>query len=152
MPKHYGHLLRILHWCTDQRITAALTDMDLTASQGPVLGYIAHRKDPPCARDVEEEFRLSHPTVSGLLSRLEKKGFVEFFPDAHDRRCKRIRLLPRGRECIDIMHRTIAQNETRLVQDFTDEEKELFLQFLRRAITNMGADPCKPPHKEEHNS
>ena len=152
MQKHYGHLVRILHWCTDQQVTAALTEMDLTASQGPVLGYIAHRQLPPCARDIEEEFHLSHPTVSGLLSRLEKKGFVEFFPDEHDRRCKRIRLLPRGRECIDIIHRTITRNETRLVENFTDEEKELFFSFLTRAIHNMGGDPSKCKHKEELNS
>ena len=151
MIRHYGHYTRILHWCTDQRITAALAEMDLTASQGPILGFIAHRKIAPCARDIEEVFRLSHPTVSGLLSRLEKKGFIEFFPDETDRRCKRIRLLPKGMECIAIMHQTIEQIETRMVQDFTDEEKELFFQLLNRAIANMGGDPHKCKHKEEPN-
>ena len=73
MDRHFGHYVRILHWCTDQRMTSALTDVELTASQGPILGYIAHRKTAPCSRDIEEEFRLTHPTVSGILSRLEKK-------------------------------------------------------------------------------
>ena len=149
MYKHFGHYVRILHWCTDQRMTAALTEVELTASQGPILGYIAHRKEPPCSRDIEEEFQLSHPTVSGLLSRLEKKDFIEFFPDEHDRRCKRIRLLPKGRDFTESIHRTIRENEARMVQDFTDEEKELFYRFLRRAITNMGGDPCSRRHKEE---
>ena len=152
LPHHYGHFVRILHWCTDQRITAALTQMELTASQGPILGFIAHRKEPPCARDIEEQFHLSHPTVSGLLARLEKKGFVEFFPDETDRRCKRIRLLPKGAECIAIMRKTIDRNEIQLVKGFTDEEKDQFLDFLNRAIANMGADPCKFNHKEEPNS
>ena len=149
MPKHFGHYVRILHWCTDQRITNALTEMELTASQGPVLGYIAHRKTPPCARDIEEEFHLSHPTVSGLLSRLEKKGFIEFFPDETDRRCKRLRLLPKGQQCIEIMHRTIAENETKMVQGFSEEEQELFFSFLNRAIHNMGGNPCCRKSKEE---
>ena len=77
----YGHYARILHWCTDQAITSALAQMDLTASQGHIMGYLAHRDQPPCSRDIEEAFRMSHPTVSGLLSRLEKKGFIEFRSD-----------------------------------------------------------------------
>ena len=151
MPKHYGHYVRLLHWCTDQQVTNALAEMDLTASQGPILGYIAHRKDPPCPRDIEEQFHLSHPTVSGLLSRLEKKGFIAFFPDEHDRRCKRLRLLPRGKACMESMHRTILANEARMVQGFTEEEKEQFFALLSRAIHNMGGDPCSRRHKEVPN-
>ena len=149
MDKHFGHYVRILHWCTDQSMTGALMQMDLTASQGPILGYIAHRTTPPCSRDIEEEFKLSHPTVSGLLSRLEKKSFIEFRPDEADRRCKRIYLLPKGREFMERIHSVIRENETQMVKGFTEEEKELFFTFLSRAITNMGASPCKPPHKEE---
>ena len=149
MPKHFGHYVRILHWCTDQRITSALAEMELTASQGPILGYIAHRKTPPCAKDIEEEFHLSHPTVSGLLSRLEKKGFLEFFPDETDRRCKRIRLREKGLQCIEIMHQAIRENERVLVQGFSEEEQSLFLSFLNRAIHNMGGDPCCRKSKEE---
>ena len=149
MPKHFGHYVRILHWCTDQRITGALAEMELTASQGPILGYIAHRETPPCAKDIEEEFHLSHPTVSGLLSRLEKKGFLEFFPDETDRRCKRIRLREKGLQCIEIMHQAIRENERVLVQGFSEEEQSLFLSFLNRAIHNMGGDPCCRKPKEE---
>ena len=126
--------------------------MELTAAQGPIIGCIERSPQPPCARDIEEEFHLSHPTVSGLLSRLEKKGFIEFRPDPEDRRCKRIYLLPKGRECNETMHRIIHENEAQMVQDFSDEEKALFEQFLLRAIRNMGVTPCKRKHKEEHNA
>ena len=148
LSRHFGHYVRILHWCTDQRMTQALMHFDLTASQGPILGYISHRKTPPCSRDIEEEFNLSHPTVSGLLSRLEKKEFIQLRPDETDRRCKRIHLLPRGRAFTDSIHRTITDTETQMVRNFTEEEKEQFYNLLNRAITNMGGDPCRS-HKEE---
>ena len=32
MQNHIGHLIRILHWCTDQTITASLEQMDLTST------------------------------------------------------------------------------------------------------------------------
>lgn len=149
LRKHYGHLARVLHWCVDQAMTGELEKMDLTAAQGRLMGYLAHRSTPPCSRDIEEEFQLTHPTVSGLLSRLEQKGFIEFRTDPEDRRCKRIYILPKGRQCHDLMHNTIVDMEQRIVRDFTPEEQEQFAAMLHRAITNMGGNPCHRKHKEE---
>lgn len=146
---HYGHLLRILHWCTDQAMTASLEKMELTAAQGHIMGYLSNRKEPPCPRDVEEAFHLSHPTVSGILSRLEQKGFIQLRTDPNDRRCKRIFIQPKGLECHQTMHQTILGTEERLVQGFTPEEKEQFASLLQRAIANMGGGPCHPCPKEE---
>ena len=149
LSRHYGHLIRILHWSTDQSMTNALEAMDLTAAQGHIMGYLSHRPDPPCPREIEEVFHLSHPTVSGLLSRLEKKGFLEFRPDENDRRVKRIYILPKGRQCHETMHRTIEENELRIVQGFTPEEQQQFYSLLERAIHNMGCTSCQHPLKEE---
>ena len=149
MKLHYGHMIRILHWCTDQRMSNALEAMDLTAAQGHIMGYLIHRKEPACPKDVEEVFHLTHPTVSGLLSRLEKKAFIEFRPDESDRRCKRIHVLPKGREYHETMNRTILENEEQLVRGFSQEEKAQFAALLSRAIENMGGNPCQHKPKEE---
>ena len=149
MAQHFGHLIRILHWCTDQAVTNALETMELTASQGHIMAYLAHREQPPCPRDIEAEFQLSHPTVSGLLSRLEQKGFIELRTDPEDRRCKRIYVLEKGMEHIDQIRRVIRENEERIVRDFSEEEKAQFAAFLERAIQNMGGHCCH--HKEEDN-
>lgn len=149
MQNHYGRLARTLHWCTDQSMTAELEKMDLTAAQGHIMGYLAHHEEAPCPRDIELDFKLSHPTVSGLLSRLEQKDFIELRTDPNDRRCKRIYILPKGRECHDRMHQTILNNEERMVQGFTEEEKQLFADFLTRAIENMGGGPYQRKQKEE---
>ena len=135
---HYGHLVRILHWCCDQTMTEALNKMDLTASQGRLMAFVAHRgQQPTYARDVEQALRLTHPTVSGLLSRLEQKGFVELITDPNDRRSKRIVISEKGLACHERMHETIMENESRIVQGFTEEEKALLAQLLQRAIENV---------------
>lgn len=149
MKPHYGHLVRILGTCTDQAMTNALASMDLTAAQGKIMGYISHSPQPPCPRDIEEAFHLSHPTVSGLLSRLEKKGFLEFRPDENDRRSKRIYLLPKGQELNETMHQTILSTEAQLVQGFSEEELATFQDLLTRALHNMGGYPCKRKQKED---
>lgn len=152
MQNHYGRLARTLHWCTDQAMTAELEKMDLTAAQGHIMGYLAHKSQPPCPRDIENEFHLSHPTVSGLLSRLEQKDFIELRTDENDRRIRRIYVLPKGKECHDRMHRIIMDNESRMVAGFTEEERAQFAALLTRAIQNMGGSPCQRKHKEEGNT
>ena len=148
MQLRFGHYFRILHSCTDQSINSALAALDLTRAQGHIMGYLAHCKTPPCARDIEQAFRLSHPTVSGLLSRLEKKNFIEFRPDEADRRCKRIHLLPKGEELLSTMYQIILDTDEKLTRNFTPEEREQFIVFLNRAVQNVSPD-CKRKPKEE---
>ena len=150
MQQHYGHQLRILHWQFDQAVSSALAQMDLTAAQGHIMGFLSHRKEPPCSKDIEEAFQLSHPTVSGLLSRLEKKGFIEFRPDPADRRGKRIYMLPKGHACHETMHRIITENEEKVVAGFNEDEKQQFAALLQRAISNMGINPCHRNSMEEN--
>lgn len=130
-------------------MSEALARMELTAAQGHIIGFLAHQPQAPCFRDIEERLQLSHPTVSGLLTRLEKKGFVELRPDPVDRRCKRVYLLPKSRECLAVMDGTIRGIEERLVQDFSPAEREKFSSLLNRAIINMGGNACRPYPKEE---
>ena len=151
MKKHNGHRIHILHWCTDNAMTNALADMELTAAQGRILGMLMLRDTPPCSRDIEEAFHLSHPTVSGLLSRMEKKGFIEFRSDETDRRCKRIHVLPKGSQCLETMRQHIQETEKRLVENFTPEEQAQFFDFLERALVNMGHPAVNYFHKEEKN-
>ena len=138
MSVHYGHLIRILHWCTDQAMTDALNKVDLTAAQGRLMAFLARRGERPTyAKDVEAEFHLSHPTVSGLLSRLEQKDFLELKTDPKDRRSKRILISEKGLACHERMHAVILENESRIVRGFSEEEKAQFAQFLQRAIDNV---------------
>ncbi len=137
MNTYFGCLSRTLHVYTDQAMTEALAEMDLTGAQGHILGYLNHCKEAPCPKDIEKYFELSHPTVSGLLARLEKKGFVELRTDEADRRCKRIYLLDKGRQYHQAIHSHIEQMEEKIAKGFTEEEKQLLTQLLRRAIQNI---------------
>ena len=141
-------MIRILHWCSDQSMTRTLEAMELTAAQGQIMGYLATHPQPPCPRDLEDAFHLSHPTVSGLLSRLEQKGFVALRQDSEDRRCKRIYVLPKGRDCQHTLYQIILSNENRFVQGFSQEEQALFRSMLQRAVDNM-CSTCAQTEQEE---
>ena len=102
------------------------------------MAFLARRGERPTyAKDVEAEFHLSHPTVSGLLSRLEQKDFLELKTDPNDRRSKRIVISEKGMASHERMHAAIMENESRIVRGFSEEEKAQFAQFLQRAIDNV---------------
>lgn len=146
---HYGHMFRILHCAISQTVTQAMMEMELTSAQGRIMGFLAMQKDPPCAKDIEENFNLSHPTVSGILARLEKKDFIEFRPDQQDKRCKRIYMLPKGTDCNERIYRTIQENEGLIVRGFSQEEMAQFADLLTRAANNLGCAPQLHFDKEE---
>lgn len=149
MKKTFGGRIRLLHWCTSQAMNESLAQIGLTSAQGHIMGRLMHSKEHLRARDIEREFCLSHPTVSGILSRLEKKGFIELRPDPADKRCKRIYVLDKASECSSLMSETIEKNESRLVDGFTPEEAAQFAAYLERAIGNMGVRPPELSCKEE---
>lgn len=148
--KHFGHYFKTLHFIMEQIMNRQMEELDLTASQGHIIGFLGHRPEAPCARDMEVFFDLSHATVSGLLSRMEAKGFVEIRPDEKDRRVKRIYLLEKGRACSERIEECVRDNETRMVEGFTPQEQELFRDFLQRVTLNLSQkDQKNSNHREE---
>ena len=143
----FGRTFRRLDCAMRQSMDQALSSMDLTFSQGYIMGYLAYSEQPPCAKDIEDRFQLSHPTVSGLLSRLEKKEFIALRPDPEDRRRKLVYILPKGKQCNETMHAVIRDGEERLLTGFSQEEREQFQQYLLRALQNVS--PEFEPEKEE---
>jgi len=95
------------------------------------------RGEPVRARDVERQFGFSHPTVSGLLQRLEAKGFIVCVPDREDRRCKRISPTEKALRLNEAVRAEIARTEQTLAAGMTPEELALLRDLLRRMICNL---------------
>lgn len=144
---HLGHSFKKLHCLMDQIMNRQLQELELTTAQGYVIGYLAHASEPPCARDLELCFGLTHATVSGILSRMESKGFIALDPDPQDRRVKRIRLLEKGTACSREIDQRVEQTELALSSGFTEAELTAFRSFLTRAIQNLSER--NQPHREE---
>ena len=135
--KHLGHSFKKLHFLLEQAVNQRLLELDLTSAQGHVIGFLRHSKEPPCAKDLENAYSLSHATVSGILSRMEAKDFISQEPDPHDRRVKRLYLKDRGLACSESIWHHIEEIERSMTADFTPEELEQFRSYLSRAISNL---------------
>ena len=91
---------RLLDQAGKQRVDQQFQEMELTAMQSYVLRYLHDRAgEVVYPKDIEQRFHLTHPTVSGLLARLEAKGFIVCTPDPDDRRCKRVLATEKAEQC-----------------------------------------------------
>lgn len=135
-----GFKVKILSKMLAQNMTSSIASLELTSSQSIVLGYLCYRTargETVYPRDIERHFDFTHPTVSGLLQRLESKGYLSFEPSPEDRRCKRVLPTKRAKEANQqVLDHRFAM-ERRLVSDMSDKEIAQLHGFLDRLIHNL---------------
>ena len=148
-----GFQIKTISEMMSQRMTNALTSLDLTSSQAFVLRYLCRQTEQGAAvypRDVERIFQLAHPTVSGLLQRLEAKGFLTLEPAPEDRRCKQIVPTDRARQVNQQLRSQLQAEEQQLVLGMTDAEVARLRGYLLRMIHNISpARGCSAPAAED---
>lgn len=117
-----------------------LAEYDLTATQSDVLRFVCAADDADVEInqvDIETEFNLSNPTVTGILKRLEVKGFIEKRPSGKDRRYKWICATPRAKE----IHRRSSANNSRieehLMRGIPERLREQTIAALETMLENM---------------
>ena len=86
-------------------------------------------------------------TVSGIVSRLEKRGLIERYPDPSDSRAKLARLTPEGRELITNaknVGRALYENALEGISPPEREKMAAQLRLIRDNLNSMTA-PQKEP-------
>ena len=142
--RHLGMRVRFLSQAIHTAIDRKLTALGLTGQQSFVLRFLSeHTGKPVYARDIEKRFNLTHPTVSGILQRLEAKGFLASEPDAADRRCKRVTMTPKAEECQKEIERHIQAIERTMLAGMTPEEAISFGRLLDLAYENLSNEMKK---------
>lgn len=147
---HTGPLIKLLNKEFEQLHAEKAKSMGLTPAQLFVLHYIAmHQGENICHRDIENQFELSHATVSGIISRLEAKGFIQCFSAENDRRFKNIIITDKAKCCENEMKKHIEHYEAQLVKGFSEEEKLLLHGFIVRLLQNVNVNLPKIKSEEE---
>ncbi len=133
----------------DRKRNMDLEDVELTSSQGMVLGYLARRQgEAVYPGDVGKHFGLTHPTVTGILQRLEAKGYVAYEPDPADRRKKRVVPTEKALECHARIRARFVETEHLITKGMTPGELEELVRLLDGVIErlNAGCGMCGSNH------
>lgn len=145
-------LCKMLHYSLKEGMEWGIrqTGIDLTPAQLDVLMSVAQGGGEPVnQRDIEEQLRLSNPTVTGILKRLEKKGFVTRTVGKRDRRCKEVRLTEKCAALGEQLRPQPQEMLGRLFEGFTPEEfdtiNSLILRLLKNYNSILKASPDPAP-------
>ena len=88
-----GFMFKQINNVYEKEFNNRLRTLGITASQCAVLDYLFDcEKEEVTQRDIEKGLNLRNPTVTGLLKRLDEKGYILSVPSNTDKRCKNIYL------------------------------------------------------------
>lgn len=128
-----GNMLREINDELGRRANNALRGSGLTLSQVGVLMRLREAPDGLMTMsDLSAKFRVTQPTMSGLVRRLEKKGLVRVLGDPADRRIRNVLITQRGRTLCDEGERSMQRHEEFLLSGLTEEERVEFLRLLAK--------------------
>ncbi|MCF0110227.1 MAG: MarR family transcriptional regulator [Erysipelotrichaceae bacterium] len=122
----------------EKRLNEMSTQWDLTYAQCTLLGYIdRHRDQDITLSDLVKHFDLSHPTVVGIVKRLEEKGFVETKVSPIDKRCKFITPTEKADEFRDNISQTFVHINEVVQQGLSKDELESWTHVMQKMINNL---------------
>ncbi len=128
-----GRLGRVLRQQTDDDLSYALTSLLFT------IGRI----QPATASELAEAERVTPPSVSRSLKRLEALKLIERSPDAHDGRVTRVRLTRAGLKEREYILKTRDIWLSEHLKQLTSKEIDQILRALP-ALARL-CDPALPP-------
>ena len=132
-----GFMIKQINNVYEKDLNERLRKIGITSSQCAVLDYLFHTsKDEVSQRDVEKGLNLKNPTVTGILKRLDEKGYILCVPNARDKRKKKIYLTEKA---YDIQRRT-ETDRGKLTRGMTKREVESLTKNLEKLLYNI-ADP-----------
>ena len=137
-------------------ITAELAARGLSEIGHPMLLCILQSsgKDPDerclAQRDLAQLLHISPAAVANSLKSLEKGGYITRAPGQEDARRNQITLTEKGHTAIQGCIQSFAAVSTRMLADFSPEERQQLLSFRRRMLNNLRSGGERPaPVKEE---
>ncbi len=82
-------------------------------------------------------------TMTVMLQRMEKAGFIQRKPDAADQRLTRVYLTDSGRAVKEQVEAVIKQMEAETFSGFDEEERLLLRRFLAQMRDNLQKATCE---------
>lgn len=133
-----GFLVKVIHDAVGVKANSQLEEFDLTLQQMRVLRFLSRRQgEPACHRDCEAHFHVTHPTMIGILQRLESKGFIQTTINTRDKRLRDVHLTAKADEVLAAVHNHIRETEDLMLRGLTPEEIAQLTDLLNRVYRNI---------------
>ena len=140
----YGLKIAIIDRTFKRMMDKWASDMGLTFAQIRVLKEISEMEEQGISeinqKDLEKNEKVSHPTMTGILQRLESKGFVKCCPSEIDKRLKKISCTDQSKNMFKKLDAKDYQVFHEMCKGFSQEEITMLNSFFYRMIANISQD------------
>lgn len=124
-----GYLIKSINDKLKVRADAELKQYHLTISQSRVLVYLRSRGGQATQKEIETFLDVAHPTIVGLVSRMEQNGYVTCWP-CEDGRNKYVKLTPQAEAIDKDMRENMQANVQMLLAPLSSEDRERLRDLL----------------------
>ena len=138
--EHVGLLIKFLNGKITNKVNKNLVEFNLTCVQHEILCFINknEKERDVFQKDIEKCLKLTNPTVTGIIKRLEEKQMIVRCPSSIDARYKCLHVTEKGKDLICKSFKFGSNTiEKQLVNNMTDEEVKVLKDLLYRALKNM---------------
>jgi DNA-binding MarR family transcriptional regulator len=117
-------------------LDARLRPLGFAMSQLPVLRALGEG-GALAQKELARLARVEQPTMAEMLGRMERDGLVERVQNPEDKRGSLTSLSRAARARFPKAAEALMAGERDAVAGFSDDEKALFVQFLKRVVKNL---------------
>lgn len=136
-----GFLFKQINNVYEKDFNNRLRRLGITSSQCEVLDYLFNcQKEEVNQKDIEKALSLRNPTVTGILRRLDEKGFILIVPNARDKRCKNVYLTEKAYDIQRRMEADRRKIDKNLTLGMTKKEIQALQRMLNKVLYNV-AEP-----------
>ena len=134
--KDIGYLIKNIN---DRLKAKADADLKryITLAQSRIFAFLNGKGGQATQKEIEIFLEVSHPTVVGIVSRMERNGYVISYIDENDRRNKIVKLTKQAEALRMDMERSMIANEQKILTSFSNEDIKRLREMLLRIYKNL---------------
>lgn len=145
-PPDTGVYFKLINDKLRTKADADLRAHGLTMTQSRVLRFLSDSGGEATQKEIEDFLSVSHPTVVGIVSRLEQNGFITFHPDSADKRNKVVVLTEKAVQVDKEMREIIRRQDKKLFASLSREQVKELTFLLQTIYENLNTEeedtPC----------
>ena len=137
LQKDIGYLIKNINDKLKVKADADLKHSNLTLAQSRVLAFLDSRGSQATQKEIEVYLEVSHPTVVGIISRMEQHGHLRCRVDETDKRNKIVALTEQAKALGEEMEQRILANEKMLLASLSEADIKKLKQMLLIIYNNL---------------
>ena len=135
--KSIGGIIKYISDKVRQKADNNLKDHNVTLSQVRVLNFLWRENGSCSQKQIEDFLQVSHPTVVGLVSRMEQSGYIQTSVSPDDKRNKIVTVTDSGMSLASELCRYMEDIDKRMLVGLTDEQQAQLADMLYIVAQNF---------------